>query len=121
MPPVEFNIDNVTTLFNWSCTTASSAILASVIASSNNFPPVILPVNIVFETVSVSADVINVPVILGIVIVLSAVGLTTTTVVSKASADEPSKSIEVLNTGVASNTKNLSALNDSIVGKPAVS
>ena len=83
----------MTTLFNFAAETAPSAILASTIALSNNFPPVILPVNIVFETVPVSPVVINVPVMFGIVIILSAVGSTTVRVVSKVSAVEPSKTI----------------------------
>ena len=116
-PADEFNICKVTTDFNWSIPTASSAILASVIWSSNIFAVVIPPANIVFETVPVSAVVINVPVILGIVIVLSAVGLTTVNVVSKSSAEVPSKAIDELKRGKASNIKILSALVDLILGK----
>ena len=117
IPADELSMFNWTTFFNWSEPTASSAILASVIASSNNFPPVILPANIVVVTVPVSAVVIKVPVISGIVIVLSAVGFVTVTVVSKSSADEPSKSILVLKRGKTSKRKTLSALVDLILGK----
>ena len=58
----------------------------------------------------------NVPVSSGIVIVLSAVGLVTVKVVSFASADEPSNTIEELNVGTASNVNALPVADDVSLG-----
>ena len=71
--------------------TASSAILASVTALSNNFVPAMLPANIVFVTVPVSPSVITVPDLLGNIIALSEVGFSALKAVSKSSTDVPSK------------------------------
>jgi hypothetical protein len=59
--------------------------------------------NIASVIVPVSPVVITVPLTFGKVIVLSAVGLTTVRVVSKASAVEPSKMTDVVTCGVSKN------------------
>ena len=107
----------MTTDFNWSCHTASSAILASEIWSSAiSLVDIVLFAIIALVTVPVSPVVTNVPEIFGIKIYLSAVGFTTVINVSKSSAELPSKTIVELKTGEASNTKTLSDLNDLILG-----
>ena len=102
-PPDEFSICKVTTDLSWSCPTASSAIFDSSIELSPIKSTVIAPAaSIEVEIVPESAVVINVPVISGIVIVLSCVGSTTVTVVSKPLSVAPSNKTSPLKVGTAS-------------------
>jgi len=116
-PPDEFNTCRLTTDLSWSCPTASSAILDSSIESfarslPDNAPGAIIELVIVF----VSADVISVPVISGIVIVLFAVGSVAVTVVLNVPAVEPSNSTELLKRGTASKVNALPAAEEVNLG-----